>query len=38
VAPRRLLIRTVWLALPVTITLLVVTVFNHLTPWAALLA
>ncbi len=35
---RRLLVRTVWLALPVTITLLVLAVFNHLTIRAALLA
>ena len=38
VPPRRLLVRTVWLALPVTITLLVLAVFNHLALWAALLA
>ena len=36
--PRRLLVRTVWLALPVTITLLVLAVFGHLALWAALLA
>jgi two-component system phosphate regulon sensor histidine kinase PhoR len=35
---RRLLARTVWLALPVTITLLVLAVFGHLALWAALLA
>ena len=35
---RRLLVRTVWLALPVTITLLILAVFNHLTIRAALLA
>jgi two-component system phosphate regulon sensor histidine kinase PhoR len=38
VPTRRLLVRTVWLALPVTITLLVLAVFNHLTIRAALLA
>src|SRR5262245_63234749 len=38
VPPRRLLIRTAWLALPVTITLLILTVLSDLTPWAALLA
>jgi two-component system phosphate regulon sensor histidine kinase PhoR len=38
VPPRRLLFRTVWLALPVTITLLILATFKHLTLWAALLA
>jgi two-component system phosphate regulon sensor histidine kinase PhoR len=38
VPPRRLLVRTVWLALPVTIALFVVAMFGHLAPRAALLA
>jgi two-component system phosphate regulon sensor histidine kinase PhoR len=35
---RRLLARTIWLALPVTITLLILAVFNHLAIRVALLA
>jgi two-component system, OmpR family, phosphate regulon sensor histidine kinase PhoR len=38
VPPRRLLIRTVWLALPVSVALLVLAVFGHLAPPAAFLA
>ena len=38
VPPRRLLVRTVWLALPVTVTLLILAVLRHLPLWAALLA
>jgi two-component system phosphate regulon sensor histidine kinase PhoR len=36
--PPRLLVRTIWLALPVTVALLVLAVFGHLALWAALLA
>ena len=35
---RRLLVRSVWLALPVTITLIALAGFGHLALWAALLA
>jgi two-component system phosphate regulon sensor histidine kinase PhoR len=38
VPARRLLVRSVWLALPVTITLIVLAGFGHLALWAALLA
>jgi two-component system, OmpR family, phosphate regulon sensor histidine kinase PhoR len=38
VPTRPLLARTVWLALPVTVTLLILAVFNHVTIGAALLA
>jgi two-component system phosphate regulon sensor histidine kinase PhoR len=38
VPARRLLARTVWLALPVTITLLILALFNHLSLPAAVLA
>ena len=38
VPPRRLLVRTVWLALPVTVTLLILATLRHLPFWAALLA
>jgi two-component system phosphate regulon sensor histidine kinase PhoR len=38
VPPRRLLLRTAWLALPVTVALLVLAWFGHLAPRAALLA
>ena len=38
VPPRRLLVRTVWLALPVSVALLVLALFGHLAPRAALLA
>ena len=38
VPPRRLLRRTVWLALPVSVALLVLAWFEHLAPRAALLA
>jgi two-component system phosphate regulon sensor histidine kinase PhoR len=38
VPARRLLVRSVWLALPVTVTLLVLAVFKHIALWAAALA
>jgi two-component system phosphate regulon sensor histidine kinase PhoR len=38
VPPRRLLVRTVWLALPVSVALLVLAWFGHVAPEAALLA
>src|SRR5262245_41591582 len=38
VPPRRRLLRTPWLARPVTIPLLILTALSDLTPWAALLA
>jgi two-component system phosphate regulon sensor histidine kinase PhoR len=38
VPAHRLLVRSIWLALPVTITLLVLAVFGHIALWAAFLA